>query len=205
MLITYLFSKLVKKIQIPAIKNSKVDHTSKICSGSHFVNSTIQKYSYIGNYCTIIYTNIGAYCPIADNCIIGGASHPMNWVSTSPVFFSGKNVLRKNFADHIYSDIRITSIGNDVWIGNNCLIKSGVQISDGAIVGMGSVLTKNIGPYEIWAGNPAKMIRKRFSDENIKKLLDYNWWSLDVREVSEIGSNFNDVDKFINEFHKGKK
>ena len=121
--IKYLASKLIKKLHIPAIKNSYIDNTSIVCSGSHLVNVNMGRYSYIGNFCTVINVQIGSFCSIADYCIIGGASHPLDWVSTSPVFHDGKNVMKKNFARHKYIASSKTIIGNDVWIGNNCLIK----------------------------------------------------------------------------------
>jgi len=93
----YYLSKLIKKLHIPAIKESRIDRTSKVCSGSHLVNVSMSKYSYIGNFCTVLNANIGSFCSIADNVIIGGASHPLEWVSTSPVFHSGKNVMKKIF------------------------------------------------------------------------------------------------------------
>ncbi|ABE04565.1 Acetyltransferases [Rickettsia bellii RML369-C] len=67
-------------------------------------------------------------------------------------------------------------LGNDVWIGTESLIMSGIKIADGAIVGARSLVTKNIGAYEIWGGNPARLIKKRFSDEDIEKLLQIKWW-----------------------------
>ena len=197
MSIKYLISKFLKKIQIPAIKNSSIDKKSKVCSGSHIVNSSIGKYSYVGNYSTVIDCKIGSYCSIADNCIIGGASHPTNWVSTSPVFYSGKNVLRKNFSDNEYTEFTETIIGNDVWIGSKCLIKGGVKIGNGAIIGMGSVVTHDVPPYEIWAGNPAKCIRKRFDDDTIERLLELKWWDYDDAELSKLGTHFNDVQEFL--------
>lgn len=197
MKISYYISKLIKKLYIPAIKNSRIDQRSKVCSGSHVVNTVLGKYSYIGNNCTIIHTEIGNYCSIADNCIIGGASHPIDWVSTSPIFHSGKNVLRKNFSNHKYNPYKKTIIENDVWIGNNCLIKSGVKISSGAIVGMGSIVTKDIGPYEIWAGVPARFIRKRFNDDVIEELLKTKWWDWEEKEIENFAQYFNDVNEFI--------
>lgn len=195
--VLYYFSKLIKKIQIPAQKNSQINKKSKVCSGSHIVNSRIDKYSYIGNFCTIIEVDIGKFCSIADNCIIGGASHPLNWVSTSPVFHEGKNIMNKNFSKHKYETSRRTIIENDVWVGNNCLIKSGVKLSTGAIVGMGSVVTKDIGPYEIWGGNPAKLIKKRFDDNTIKALLESNWWLLSDEELKRNARYFNEVKEYI--------
>lgn len=94
----------------------------------------------------------------------------MSWVSTSPIFHEGNNVLRKHFAEHRVSREENTIIGNDVWIGDNAMVKAGITVANGAVIGMGSVVTKNIGPYEIWAGNPARLIRKRFGEETIKKL-----------------------------------
>lgn len=195
--IKYFFSKLIKKMHIPAIKNSKLHKNSKVCSSSLVVNSKISRYSYVGNNCTIINTEIESFCSIADNCIIGGASHPIDWVSTSPVFHSGRNILRKNFSNHNFGTTKTTIIGNDVWIGNNCLIKSGVNIATGAIIGMGTVLTKDVGPYEIWGGNPAKMIRKRFEDHVINELIKDKWWKKNVNELEQDSELFNDVNKYL--------
>lgn len=208
MKIKYYFSKLIKKLHIPAIKDSYIDKTSKVCSGSHLVNVKMGKYSYIGNFCTIVNTEIGNFCSIADYCIIGGANHPINWVSTSPVFHEGRNIMRKNFAKHEFRTTKKTVIGNDVWIGSNCLIKSGITIEDGAIIGMGSVVTKNVGKYEIWAGNPAKFIRKRFDDDKIEQIINSKWWDWDEHKLYKNAIYFNDVDKFIkniDEINRGKE
>lgn len=201
----YLFSKLIKKSQLPALKSTKIHKTSKVCSGSHIVNSEVHRYTYIGNFCTIINVEIGSFCSIADNCIIGGASHPIEWVSTSPVFHEGKNILRTNFSSHEYKTSKKTVIDNDVWIGNNCLIKSGVKIENGAVIGMGSVLTKDVGKYEIWAGNPAKLIRKRFPDEKIQCLLDSEWWEWDDHTLYNNSSLFNNVEAFLKYHSQGEK
>lgn len=73
----------------------------------------------------------------------------------------------------------------------------GVTIGDGAVIGAGSIVTKDVGPYEIWAGNPAKLIRKRFDDETIKKLLKTQWWNWNDARLEEMGSYFMDVQSFI--------
>lgn len=171
--------------------------TSRICSGSNLVRSNIKKYSYVGNYCTIVETEIGAFCSIADNCNIGGAKHPIDWVSTSPVFYKGKNIMKKNFCNNEFNVFEKTIIGNDVWIGNNCLIKSGVKIGEGAIIGMGSVVTKNVEPYTIVVGNPAKILRKRFDDDVIYKLLKSKWWEYDDEKIKNISHNMNNIDLFL--------
>lgn len=200
--ILFLLSKIIKKVHIPAIRDSKLDKKAKVCSGSHIVKTNIDRYSYVGNYCTVINAEIGSFCSIADNCIIGGASHPIHWVSTSPVFHEGKNVMKKNFSSHNFKTGSETIIGHDVWIGNNCLIKSGVEIGDGAIIGMGSVLTKDVGNYEIWAGNPAKFIRKRFDDKTIKDLQKSKWWKWDDRTLTQKANYFCNVEEFLSKGNK---
>ena len=148
----------------PAIRDSQIDKTAKVCSGSNINYSSLGKYSYIGNDCYSYYAQIGKFCSIGDNCKIGTPSHPLSWASTSPVFYRGKNVLRKNYGNLLYEDIKQTQIGNDVWLGAGVYIKSGISIGNGAVIGMGSIVLHDVGPYEIWAGNPARFIRKRFSD-----------------------------------------
>lgn len=196
MKISYLISKIMKKIYLPAIKNSNIHKKSWIGSGSHVVDSSVEKYSYISNYCTVINVEIGRFCSIADNCIIGGASHPIDWISSSPVFHEGKNVLNKNFSTHKFKVTKKTIIGNDVWIGNNSLIKSGVKIGNGVIIGMGAVVTKDVPPYEIWGGNPAKFIKKRFTSEIIKKIDESNWWNWDEKKIEEKSKYFDDSSSF---------
>lgn len=195
--IAYYFAKFIRKIQIPAIKNSAIFKTSKIMAGCHIVDSNIGRYSYVGYDTSVINVEIGNFCSIAGGCSIGGASHPVDWISTSPVFQAGRNCLKKNFSNNEYISTKKTTIGNDVWIGENCLIKAGITIGDGAVIGMGTVLTKNVNAYEIWAGNPAKLIRKRFNDEIIKSLLKIKWWNWDDKVINKFRNSFKNPNEFI--------
>ena len=179
-----------------AILNSKIHKKARVGNGTQIVNSSIGKYSYAYS-CKIAYTDIGAFCSIAPDCSIGGGSHPTNWVSSSPVFYKGKNVFKKNFSNTEYKEFKRTTIENDVWIGAKCLIKGGVTIGTGAIVGMGSVVTRDIPPYEIWAGNPAKKIRDRFPKEISDKLLESHWWEWDDSKISESAKDFSSFEDFI--------
>lgn len=90
-----------------------------------------------------------------------------------------------------------TKIGNDVWLGIRTIVLGGVTIADGAVIGAGSVVTKDVGPYEIWAGNPARFIRKRFDDETIRKLLESKWWDWDDEKLYREGRTFISIDEFI--------
>ncbi len=192
-------SRLTNNIALFAIlQDEKVDKTASICSNVKFYRGELGRYSYIGNNSFVIDTKIGNFTSVAPDCYIGGTSHPINWVSTSPVFHKWENIMKKNFARHDFEIFKETIIGNDVWIGNKVMIKAGVNISDGAVIGMGSVVTKDIGPYEVWAGNPAKMIKKRFDDDTIRRLLESQWWNWDDEVILNKAYLMNDVQEFIN-------
>ncbi len=202
MTIGYILSKVLKKLRGRSVLRSTIHKTSKIESGSLVVDSIMDKYSFCGYDCEIINCEIGSFCSIAGNVIIGGAMHPIDWVSTSPAFYRGRDSVKKKFQLFQRPTDKKTTIQNDVWIGQNTLIKQGVTIGNGAIVGMGSVVTKDIPPYEIWAGNPAKFIRKRFDDTTIDKIIRSEWWNKDDKELEIISKYFNDTETTIKNFFK---
>lgn len=179
------------------IQEAVIDKTAAICSGVRFYRGKIGKYSYIGNNSFVSDTDIGSFTSISTDCYIGGTTHPIEWVSTSPVFHKWDNILKKNFARHEFEIFKRTQIGNDVWIGNRVMIKAGVKVADGAVIGMGSIVTKDVGPYEIWAGNPARMIRKRFDDETVNALLEIRWWEWDDKRIGENAEFFTEPSKLI--------
>lgn len=195
-----IIAKLMRIIlQPPALVKTQKHKTAKVCSGSHVTNASIGKYSYIGNNCFVVTADIGSFCSIADGVRIGGAYHPVERVSTSPVFHKGKNVFGKNFALFPIEHLPRTTIGNDVWIGANACIKSGVSIGNGAVIGMGSIVTHDIPPYEIWAGSPARCIRKRFDSEKAEKLERIKWWDWEDSQIESFADCFDDP---INLFEK---
>jgi len=187
---------------LAALQDCKVDKSAAICSGVKFYRSEIGKYSYIGNKTFITDTKIGNFCSIAGNCYIGGTTHPLQWVSTSSVFHKWDNILHKNFSRFEFDIFKNTEIGNDVWIGEGCKIKAGVHIANGAVVGMGSVVTKNIGAYEIWGGNPAHFIRNRFSEEIIQDLNKSEWWNFNDEIISKYAQYMQEPEEFLKEIYK---
>lgn len=190
--------RLFSKVSVFALlSDSRVDVTAAVCSGTRLYRSALGRYSYVGRNSFITNCSIGNFCSIAGNCNIGGTGHPLNWVSTSSVFHKWDNILKKNFARHEYDIFQQTVIGNDVWIATNAMLKAGIAVADGAVIGMGAVVTKNVGPYEIWAGNPAKCIRKRFDDETVKKLLESRWWDLPDEQIEMLAPYMTDVEKFL--------
>lgn len=201
----YIWSKLLKKLRGKAIISSTIHQTASVGSGSHIVDTKLGKFTYCGYDCAIIGSDIGSFCSIAGSVYIGGARHPIEWVSTSPAFYRhGKNDgMKHKFSFHPIedSDVR-TTIKNDVWIGERILIKKGVTIGNGAVVGMGSVVTHDVQDYTIVAGAPARIIKKRFSDSLITALLESEWWNLDEKILHTLGPYFPCPETFLNELKK---
>lgn len=149
--------------------------------------------------------SIGRYCSIAGNLRVGDIEHPTDWLGTSPFQYNASRFgWHESANDYLPLADRKESfrkgpvvIGNDVWIGARATILGGVTISDGAIVAGGSVVTKDVEPYAIVGGVPAKPIRKRFDDATIKRLLDLRWWDYSPNDLS--GVPFDDIDAAIDE------
>ncbi len=197
MTLLYLWTKILKKLRGSSIINSRIHKTSKVESGSHIVNSNFDRHSFCGYDCEIINSDIGSFCSIANNVIIGGAMHPMEWVSMSPVFYEGRDSVKAKFSTHKRNDGKRTKISHDVWIGRNAIIKQGVTIGIGAVVGMGSVVTKDVDAYTIVAGCPAKIIRKRFDEYMIEKLLQIKWWEFSDKKLYSSAQYFTNPTEFI--------
>ncbi len=130
---------------------------------------------------------IGKFCMIASGVtfIMGGANHKMDGITTYPFSIFGKGwekVIPTLDELPLKGD---TVIGNDVWIGSRVTIMPGIHIGDGAIIATNSTVTKNVEPYAIVGGNPAKEIRKRFPDDKIRELLEVQWWNWDIQKITE--------------------
>jgi len=195
----YYFAKLLKKLRGKAIRNSHIDATSKVEAGSEIVDACFDKHSFCGYGCEIINCQIGSFCSIANHVIIGGGMHPMQWVSSSPAFYAGRDSIRAKFSEHQRPAPRRTVIGHDVWIGERALIKQGVNIGTGAVVGMGSVVTRDVEPYAVVAGCPARVIRHRFEPALVRRLLASQWWLLDEGVLRRAAAHATDPEAFLRE------
>ena len=189
----YYFAKAQRVLlRRPAVCHSKIHKKAKVCSGSQINATELGAYSYIGHDCFTVNATVGAFCSIADGCRIGGATHAMAHVSQSPVFEKGKNVLKTNFAELDRVAAPTTVIGNDVWIGAGAQLKSGVHVGNGAVIGMGSVVTHDVPPYEIWAGVPARCIGRRFDEETARWLEEIAFWNWDERKLRRLAPYMDD-------------
>lgn len=152
--------------------------------------------TYIGPETNIYNCNkIGKFSSIAPRVSIGLPNHPIKRVSTSPLFYSKYRGFIKN--DIQFEESDMTIIGNDVWIGYGAMIKEGVKIGNGAIVAAGAVVTKDVDDYSIVAGVPAKIIKYRFNDEQIKNLTTQSWWEFDLSYIKKNLDYMNDLEKFL--------
>lgn len=129
----------------------------------------------------------GKFCSIARNLTIClGGNHRTDWVTTYPFGHIHKKVFNTfNYKGHPSSKGNVV-IGNDVWIGDNVSIMSGVHIGDGAVIANRSHVCKDVAPYTIVGGNPARLIKKRFTDEQIEKLLEIKWWDWDDADINRV-------------------
>ena len=177
--IGFLINRLLKLLHPAALRNCQIDKRARIGSGSYCLKTSIGRYSYVGDNCVTVQATIGSFCSIASYCCIGGGAHPTNMLSSSPVFYNGRNCLGMNFSNIAFAAEDPVTIGNDVWIGEKVFIKDGITIGNGAIVGALSVVTHDVPPYSIVGGAPAKVIRYRFDEETIKAFEEIKWWEME--------------------------
>jgi virginiamycin A acetyltransferase len=150
---------------------------------AHYHNIEIGLYSYGGCFESgriTAFTKIGRYCSFAEGVCIFNRNHPVNFKSMHPFFFN----TAFGYVQKEVVPFRELIIGNDVWIGRNALILPSVKkIGNGAVIGAGAVVSKDVPSYAIVAGNPAKLIRYRFSESTIRKIEDSCWWEKDIEEL----------------------
>lgn len=159
------------------IEYSKVSSKAKINGHCKLYHATIGDYTYIGDHQRVVYAKVGKFCSIAGGGAIGMGTHTLSNISTSPIFTAKRNGTGTSWTNLLPTDeFREVNVGNDVWIGERALIMGGVTIGDGAVVAAGAIVAKNVPPYAIVGGVPAKVIRYRFSEDIISKLLDIKWW-----------------------------
>lgn len=164
---------------------SVIDKKTKVNSFSKIYKSTIGRYSYVGRNTSITCADIGSFCSISSDCVLGLANHTLDFLSTSPLFSEKNNGTGYSWTNMQKNPFEKLYIGNDVWVGTKAIVMGGLTIGDGAVIAAGSIVTKDIPPYAIVAGIPARIIRYRFSEEVIEEIMKIQWWNLSDEKLKE--------------------
>ncbi|MDR3564801.1 MAG: CatB-related O-acetyltransferase [Negativicutes bacterium] len=154
-------------------------------------NVTIGRYTYIGDNNRIAHNvTIGNFCSFGTNIQVSVGIHPLTWLSSSPFQYRSDDKVYNCIEPKLqFTESPPTLIGHDVWVGTMAVIMGGLTIGTGAVIGAGAIVTKNVPPYAIVGGVPAKIIRYRFNEETIKRLLESKWWEKDVKELIDLPLN----------------
>lgn len=185
------------------VEYSTISGKARVWGHCKVFHSTMGDYSYVGRNSRIIHADIGKFCSIAGETKIGMGTHTLDKISTSPIFTESKNGTKHSWVKvSAVNPFKRVVVGNDVWIGVRTMVMGGVKIGDGAVIGAGSIVTKDIPPYAVAAGVPAKLIRYRFPQEQIDALLAHPWWNLPedkLKERIKLFQNSENIDEIINE------
>lgn len=167
--------------------------------GCFVYSKKIGNYTFINKNCVIEKSveSIGSFCSIAYGCKLGLANHPTDWVSTHPFAYDKKYGFVEKTKHEIAATAPKCVIGNDVWMGANAIILAGVKIGDGAIIGANAFVNKDVEPYSIVTGTPAKHQKFRFDKKTIDQLKKVEWWNWSEQKLKENIELFNHPEHFI--------
>lgn len=166
--------------------------TSNVLIGS---DVSFGDYSYVNSDTRINSGIIGKFCSISYGCQIGMNEHPTNFISSSPFLYGPNNIFGVD--PYFQENHTPPVIGNDVWIGSQAIILQGVKIGDGAIIAAGAVVNKDVPPYTIVGGVPAKFIKKRFDDAAINYLSNIKWWDMSIEDIRQMKETFLKKEKWV--------
>ena len=185
------------------VLHSRIGCWTDIGPNCSIVESDFGDYSYLAGDAQIIYAEIGKFCSIASHARINPGNHPMERVTQHHMTYRRVEYGFADTDDEPFFDWRRSHkciVGHDVWIGHGAIIMPGVSIGTGAVIGSNAVVTKDVAPYEIVVGVPAKPIRKRFNDDVIEKLLRIAWWDWDRLTLKERFDELCDVQAFVQKY-----
>ncbi len=161
------------------VRQARLGRYTEIGARTVFAESSMDDYSYVVNDSNVIYTTIGKFCSIAAMTRINPGNHPMQRASQSHFTYRASAYFDYAEDDAAFFDWRRSTpvtIGHDVWIGHGAIVLAGRSIGTGAVVAGGAVVTKDVAPYSIVGGNPARPIRRRFPDAIAERLMALAWW-----------------------------
>ena len=168
------------------VEKSELEDMIRIDRNNYIYDVRMGRHSYTGSNTKIISAEIGRFVVISWNVTIGGGEHDYTRITNHSFLYDDYSQLRPEGVEPTYDRLHEPcKIGNDVWIANGAIILRGVTIGDGVVIGAGAVVTKDVPPYAIAVGCPAKIIKFRFGQEKIDKLLDLQWWNWSDEKIRE--------------------
>lgn len=204
-----LYRRIVLARVLPGFWASRSSYADRLCSFAAYnklygrtclLNSSIGAFTYL-NGADVGNAQIGAFCSVGPGALVGGLGrHPTRWLSTHPSFYSTRMQAGMCFSDADYFDeLLLTTVGNDVWLGARVVVLDGVRVGDGAIVAAGAVVTKDVPPFAVVGGVPARILKYRFSAPVIEQLLAWRWWDLPAGVLVRLAPEFRAAQSWLPE------
>lgn len=192
-------SKKIRLGYLADVQNCRFTQYNTIHKYARLRNVTMGDFSYVNRNSQVYSAEIGKFVCIGPEVLIGLGEHPSSvFVSSHPMFYSVMGEGYPKIAEQqLFEEFPTTRIGHDVWIGARAILKTGISIGNGAIIAAGSVVTKDVAPYSIVGGVPAKHIRYRFEPQQIEMLQNSAWWNNDIKWLKEHSGQMTDIDRYL--------
>lgn len=192
------------------VVRSRFEGTNTVGPRSRVLYSSLGYGSYVANDSELLTTKVGRFCSIGPNVKMPTGIHPVSeFATTSPMFYSKAGVNETSFVDEdLFSERKYAEkpfsrvIGSDVWIGGGCTVLEGVTIGDGAVIGAGALVTKSLPPYSVCLGIPAKVVRLRYDEATVSRLLATRWWEKDMAWLRKHAGLFADTGALLQALEK---